>query len=102
MDRAVDIDGGQSVAAQAELSEFAAMLGRLVEYAWKRESASRVALRRERVDAQRGLMSLIALWLDFAAQLVAQWIGCAVDTIRSATVRSSRHLRHPPQAWAAP
>lgn len=102
MDRAVDIDGEQDVAAEAELSALAAMLGKLVEYVWKRESASRIALRRERLDALRGLMSLIVLWLGFATQLVARWIGRAVDTIGSATVRSSRHLHHPPQAWAAP
>lgn len=102
MNRAVDIDGGQDVAAEAELSELAAMLGKLVEYVWKRATAKRIALRRERLDALRGLISRIALLMVLATQLIVQLIRGTADTAAPVSARAPRHLHHPPQAWAAP
>lgn len=99
MDHAIDIDGEQDAAADAEL---VAMLGRLVEYVWKRGTAKRIALRRERLDALRGLISRIGLLLLLATQLVVRWAGRVADTAAPAAVRPPRHLHHPPQAWAAP
>ncbi|URW74840.1 hypothetical protein M9980_09700 [Sphingomonas donggukensis] len=102
MDRAVDIDGGQDLAAKAELSELAAMLGRLVEYVWKRAATKRIALRRERLDALRGLISRIALLMVLTTQMVVQLIRGTTDTAAPVSARPPRHLHHPPQAWAAP
>lgn len=102
MDRAVDIDGRQDVAAEAELSELAAMLGQLVEYVWKRATAKRIALRRERLDALHGLISRIALLMVLTTQMVVQLIRGTTDTAAPVSARAPRHLHHPPQAWAAP
>lgn len=102
MDHAVDIDGEQDAAAEPTLAELATILGRLVEYVWKRQTTKRIALRRKRLDALRGLISRIGLLLILTTQLVARWIRRAVATALPETVRRCRHLHHPPQTWAAP
>lgn len=102
MDYAVDIDGEQGVAAEAGLSELAAMLGRLVEYVWKRTTTARIALRRKRLDALRGLISRIGVLLFLAARLIAEWTRLAASKAEPRIARPRHHLEHPPQAWAAP